>query len=120
MKNVIREEYKMFLTIAQHFQHRNMMSQLNTINNAVIHNIVPLEIYETAAWNKLLGSYNIIMEDKPLGCWPWSRWTWTRDTKVKIVLPEGWKWKYKNPLLVLETEKGDIVFSKYYDLQILR
>ena len=105
----------MFLAIAQHFQYRNMMSQLNTINDAVIYNIIPPEIYETEAWNKLLESHNIIMEDKPdLGCW--SRWTWT---SVKIVLPEGWKWKYKKPSLVLETEKGDVVFSKYYDTQIL-
>ena len=94
-----------------------MMSQLNTINNAVTYNIIPPEIYETADWNKLLESYDIVMEEPEPGCWR----AWTQNTsKVKIVLPEGWKWKYKKPSLVLETEKGDIVFSKYYDTQILR
>mgnify|MGYP004272178885 CR=1 FL=1 len=65
-------------------------------------------------WNKVQQKYNLVTEDEiDRGCW-WS------THKVKIKLPEGWKWKYKKPLLVLETEQGKVIFSQYYDIQLIR
>lgn len=91
-----------------------MMSQLNIINNALIYNIIPPEIYKTESWNKVQQKYSLVTEDEiDPGCW-WS------SHKVKIKLPEGWKWKYKKPLLVLETEQGKVIFSHYYDIQQIR
>lgn len=90
-----------------------MMSQLDTINNAIMHNIIPAEIYKTNEWNKVLKNHNVVMEDEiEPGCW-WN------SHKVKVKLPKGWKWSYNNPLLVLVTEKGYVVFSQYYGTQQL-